>query len=83
MSLHAKRLPRTRFWVETALASVTAALLLLTLVSREWIELLSGVAPDGGDGSWEAAIVAGLALACGVSVVAARVEWRRSPLRAQ
>src|SRR5690242_6405477 len=32
------RKARVRFWIEVILATVTAALLLLTLISREWIE---------------------------------------------
>lgn len=83
MNARAKRLPRTRFWFESTLGAVTAALVLLTLVSREWIELFFGVDPDGGDGSLEWAIVGVLAIACAASVLAARAEWRRSPLRAQ
>ena len=83
MDVRAKRLPRHRFWVETALGSVTAALVLLTLVSREWIELLFRVDPDGGNGSFEWAIVGVLVTACAASAVAARAEWRRAPLRAQ
>ena len=42
--------PRTRlrFWIEVALGLTSGLLLLLTLVTREWIELLFGVDPDGG-----------------------------------
>jgi hypothetical protein len=69
---------RIRFWVEAALASLTAGLSVLTLISREWIEWLFGVDPDGGDGSLEWAIVGVLLLATVVFAWFARVEWRRA-----
>ena len=69
---------RTRFWVEAALSSLTAGLLILTLATPEWVELLFGVAPDGGDGSLEWWLVTALAvITAGVSVLAG-VEWRRA-----
>jgi hypothetical protein len=69
---------RIRFWVEVALASLTAGLLVLTLAWSEWIELLFGVAPDGGDGSLEWAFVTVLVvITAGVSLLA-RVEWRKA-----
>lgn len=49
-----------RFWVELALTCVSAFLFLLTLASAEWIELVFGVEPDGGDGSLEWLITAAL-----------------------
>ncbi len=73
---------RRRFWIEAVLAVLTAALALLTLVSREWIEWLTGLDPDGGSGSLEWVIVGSLGLACVVSGLAARSELRRRPLAA-
>jgi hypothetical protein len=72
-----RRTVRARFWVEAALGSVTAILAVLTLVSREWIELLFRVDPDGGDGSLEWAIVGALLMATLVFAWLARAEWRR------
>lgn len=69
---------RIRFWIEAALGLLTAGLFVLTLITREWIELLFGIDPDGGDGSLEWAIVAVLLVATVAFVWLARVEWRRA-----
>jgi hypothetical protein len=69
--------PRVRFWIESALVGLTTILLLVTLVSREWIEILFGVDPDDGNGSLEWAIV-GLLIAFTITfILIARAEWRK------
>jgi hypothetical protein len=68
--------PRTRYWVELALASVATALFVLTLVWHDWIEAF-GIEPDGGDGSLEWIVVAVLAVVALVSAALARAERRR------
>jgi hypothetical protein len=68
---------RVRFWVEVGMTSITTILLIMTLISREWIEALFGVDPDGGDGSLEWAIVGVLAAVSLVFSLMARDEWRR------
>jgi hypothetical protein len=70
--------PRKRFWVETILACLSGGLTVLTLVRHDWIELLFGVEPDSGDGSFEWALVVVLLLATGIFSALARIEWRRA-----
>jgi hypothetical protein len=72
------RRQRRRFWIEVGLASAFAVMLVVTLISREWIEAIFGVDPDGGNGTLEWAIVAGLGLAAIAAVLLARKEWRRT-----
>lgn len=59
------------------MAVMTALLTLLTLISREWIEVVFGVGPDGGSGTLEWALVAAGFSATAVSSVMARLEWTR------
>jgi hypothetical protein len=68
---------RLRFWVETALASVTGILAGVTIVWHEWIEAF-GFDPDHGDGTWEWAIVLALAAATLALAGQARHEYRRA-----
>ena len=44
---------RIRFRLEALFAAVTFVLGVLTLVVPDWIEVVFGVDPDGGDGSLE------------------------------
>jgi len=71
------RKTRLQFWIEVVLAAVTAALLLLTLISREWIEEVFGVEPDAGSGALEWGMVIALAVATVAFSLMARAEWKR------
>jgi hypothetical protein len=65
-----------RFWFEAATAVVGGLLFVLTLVTREWIEILTGWDPDGGSGALELVIAVGLlALSLG-SALGARRSYR-------
>jgi hypothetical protein len=68
---------KRRVSIEGGMAALTAFLTVLTLVSREWIEFLTGWDPDRGNGSLEWLIVVVLAAATVALALRARVDWRR------
>ena len=69
---------RSRFWLELGLAALTGVLFLVTLVTREWIEAISGWDPDHHSGSLEWGIVLGLFAMTVLAAGTAYAEWRRS-----
>jgi hypothetical protein len=71
---------RWQFWVALVTGVLSAVLAVLTLITREWIEIIFGVDPDGGNGSLEWVIVVVTAVTAIVCVGYARVEWRRARL---
>ena len=67
---------RQRFGIESALAVLSAALFVITLLWKDWIEIVFGIDPDAGSGAVEWAIV-GLAVCLTLVFTAlARREWR-------
>jgi hypothetical protein len=68
---------RARFWVEAVLAVLAIGLFLLTLVSRNWIELVFGFEPDQSSGALDWVIVGALFVLAVAFSAAARAEWRR------
>ena len=69
---------RWRFWIETGLAIVTSILLLVTLLWRDWVEIVFNVDPDQGSGLLEWSIVGALLVATIVLLISARYEWRKA-----
>ncbi len=62
---------------EIGLGTATGILAIVTLISREWIEIVFGVDPDHGSGALEWLIVGALAVATVIFGMLARHEWRR------
>jgi hypothetical protein len=71
-----KSVPR-RFWAESGGAAVNAALFVVTLITRDWIEFVFGFDPDNANGSLEVALVVMTSSAtCVLALIAGR-DWRR------
>jgi hypothetical protein len=69
---------RWRFWLETSIAIMTSILFVITLVQRDWIEIVFKVDPDNRSGTLEWLIVAVLVALTITLVALARYEWRRA-----
>ncbi|HEY7627611.1 MAG TPA: hypothetical protein VH761_11105 [Ilumatobacteraceae bacterium] len=67
-----------RFWFEAVTAAVGLALFVLTLFTREWFEVLTGLDPDGGNGSLEVLLAVGLLAVSAISTFAAHRVYRRA-----
>jgi len=72
-----KRNLRIRFWVEASLAGLSGVFLLLTLLWKDWIEIVFGVDPDHHSGLLEWLIVAVALLATIGFSAMARLDLRR------
>lgn len=67
-----------RFWIEAITAAVGVALLVVTVFTREWFELLTGLDPDRGSGAIEVALGLGLVVVAAGSALDARRVYARS-----
>jgi hypothetical protein len=67
-----------RYRIEVTLAIVSTFLFVLTLITREWIEIVFGVEPDAGSGALEWAITLAFLLAAVSLFVLARRDRRRA-----
>jgi hypothetical protein len=66
------------FWVETLLALGNAILVVMTVLWKEWIEIVFNVDLDAGSGALEWAIVGVTLLLTLVFVALAGSTWRRA-----
>lgn len=69
---------RRRFWLEAGIATVTSILFVITLVQRDWIEIVFGVDPDNRNGTLEWLIVGVLLVVMITLFTLASYEWRRA-----
>jgi hypothetical protein len=69
---------KLRFYLEALLAVLSTGLFVLTLISRDWIEVLFHVEPDEGNGSLEWLIVIVLFVVSAALIYLARRDWRRA-----
>jgi hypothetical protein len=73
-----RRALRRRFWVESVAAVFSMVVFVLTLLRRDWIEVVFGVDPDRGSGALEWLIVVTSVVVTLALMAAARHEWRRA-----
>lgn len=69
---------RTMLRIQTGIAAVAAVLGLLTMIVPEWIEVITGLEPDGGSGELEFVTAGPFLLIAAVSGIAALRTRRRS-----
>ena len=65
------------FWIEALLALGNAVLLAMTVVWKDWIEIVFNVDPDAGSGAVEWGVVLVTLLLTIAFLSLARGEWRR------
>jgi hypothetical protein len=69
---------RNRFWLASMLVVVAGGLAIVTLIQRDWIELIFGLEADNHSGSLEWLIVTIFLAASVTSTYFALYEWRRA-----
>ncbi len=71
---------RARFWIELFAAILCGLLAILTLIVKEWIEVVFRVDPDAGSGTaeWLAVVLLGVGVV--MSALLAGYELRRTSM---
>jgi hypothetical protein len=69
---------RRRFWLETVVAIVTGILIVITLIRKDWVEIVFRVDPDNNNGTLEWLIVGALLVVTITLFILASYEWRRA-----
>jgi hypothetical protein len=67
---------RTQLRIKIVLAVISLVLAIVTAISAEWIEALTGWEPDGGSGALEWLIVIGFGAAAAALALLARRDMR-------
>ncbi len=68
------------FWLQMSLTSIIGILFVITLIWRNWVELIFNIDPDQGNGSLEWMIVSSLLVVTLVLFALASYQWRRARL---
>jgi len=76
-SHRASNVSRRRLRLEVGLATLSALLFFATLLWPEWIEIVFGIDPDFGNGSFEWLIMELTVISAVVAIFLARADWRR------
>lgn len=69
-----------RFWFEAVTAVLGLLLFVLALVTHEWIEILTGWDPDGGNGALEIALAVSLLAISAAAAFSARRRYTTAAL---
>jgi tetrahydromethanopterin S-methyltransferase subunit E len=69
---------RRRFWLETVVSIITGILFVITLILKDWIEVVFRVDPDNNNGTFEWLIVGALLVVTITLFILASYEWRRA-----
>ena len=77
-----KKSLRPWFYPEAILGILSGVLFVVTLINREWIELVFRVDPDQGSGTLEWLVVGGLLVVTLALISLAGYEWRRASVAA-
>lgn len=67
-----------RFWTTSVTSAIFLALMLLTVVLPDWIEVVFRADPDGGSGAVEWAVVVLFGCVGIANGLVARIQWRRA-----